>query len=209
MQPCFANSTKGDQSGGKWTLPVALLTVDKLHTFRVTVSKASSTDARTGYLEVTLTPRPAQVPIPTGRIERLCGSSCSSRHSSDSPLSLLLKLDPGFEAAQVAWQSDQISNISSTTAQLTLQPKQLPTTDSITVTAVMTFNGMAGSTSIAVPLNSKPSCRASEQALQSSATLAAKCVDTSNTSVVFPTASFTSSASNYQDTDKLRYARDA
>lgn len=209
LQPCFGNSTTGDQSNGKWTLPAALLIVDKLHSFAVTVSKASATDTRTGTNTISLTPRLAQLPIPTGSIQRLCGGMCSPKHSTDSPLSLLLKLAPGFEAATVAWRSDQIANISTTALQLTLQPQQLPTTDSLTVTASMTLNQVTGSTSITVPLNSRPACGTTQQGSQSKTSAAGGCADVSSTSDVFPTASFTSSASSYQDTDKLRWALDS
>lgn len=204
MQPCFVNSTTGNQSNGKWAIPVSLLTVDKLHSFTVTVSKACPTDTRTGSNAITLTPKLAQLPFPTGTIQRLYGGTCSPRHSTDNPPSLLLKLDPGFEKAAVAWWSDQIANIGSTALQLTLQPQQLPTTDSITVTATMTLNQVTGSTFITVPLNSRPSCSTTQQASQSSTSAAGGCAVVSSTSDVFPAASFTTSASNYQDTDKLR-----
>lgn len=206
VQPCFRNSSIGEQSGGKWTFPAALLDADVLHTFTVVISKAqqgSLADTRTASAQVTLVPRPAQLPIPTGSIKRPCaGEGCSSsRHPADYPLKLVLELDQGFDAAKVTyqWHSDQVASINSTEQQLVLQPEQLTDKNSLKIGVVMTLDGETGSTSITVPINAKPRCAAGGQG-----DAPAQCLIISNTSDVFDTASFTVSASNYYDNDKLR-----
>jgi hypothetical protein len=217
--PCFSGSSWGDINGGRWELPASLLTVDKLHTFKVTVSKVSGLDTRLQTDAISITPRAAQLPIPTGRINRLCGkgnsagnaaanaaASCPDKHNSDGPLSLQLKLDAGFEAAAVTWQSPQLPNLASTAGsalQLNLQPSDLKDLSSITVVAVMSLNGQNGTTETTVRLNAKPACRASEQALSSSDTLAAKCLTVETISDTYGSAKFVVNAQAYQDDASL------
>lgn len=214
-----SNTSWGDISNGRWELPAALLSNDKLHTFRVTVSKAVASDTRSASADISLTPRPAEIPIPTGKLQRLCGKAssnaasgaaasagCPAKHNSDLPLSLLLKVDAGFEQAAVAWQSDQV-NLSTTagSTQLTLQPSQLQAAgSSITVVAVVSLGGQTGSTSMTVPLNSKPACRSSVQAMSSSNSLAANCMEVTELSNEYGNAAFIVSAQDYQDDSALR-----
>lgn len=214
--PCFSGSSWGDISGGRWELPAALLTVDKLHTFKVTVSKVSGMDTRSQTDSVSITPRPAQLPIPTGRIIQLCGkgnaagnaaAACPDKHNSDGPLSLQLKLDAGFEAAAVSWQSPQLPNLASTagsTLQLTLQPQDMKGLSSVTAVAVMSLAGKNGTTEATVRLNAKPACRASAQALNSSETLAAKCLQVETVSDTYGSAEFAVNAQAYQDDGTLK-----
>jgi hypothetical protein len=215
--PCFSGSKWGDINGARWELPASLLAVDKLHTFKVTVSKVSGVDTRSDTDEISLTPRPAQLPIPTGRITQLCvrgnsgnvasSGNCPDKHNSDGPLSLQLKLNAGFEAAVVTWQSPQLPNLTSTAGsalQLTLQPGDLKGLSSISVKAVMTLNGQSGSTEETVRLNAKPACRMSAQALDSSNTLAARCLEVETISDTYGSAAFTVNAQAYQDDGKLK-----
>jgi hypothetical protein len=205
--PCFSGSSWGDINGGRWELPASLLTVDKLHTFKVTVTKVSGADARSQTDAVSITPRLAQLPIATGRILRQCGkANCPDKHNSDGPLSLQLKLDAGFEAAAVAWQSPQLPKLASnaaTSLQLTLQPQDLIGLSSITVVAAMSLNGQVGTTEQTIKLNAKPTCKASEQALNSSETLAAKCLEVTTISDTYGSAEFTVNAQAYQDDGTL------
>lgn len=218
--PCFSGSSWGDINGARWELPASLLAVDKLHTFRVTISKVSGVDSRSDTDEISLTPRPAQLPIPTGRIIQLCSrgnsasnaatsasGTCPDKHNSDGPLSLQLKLNAGFEAAAVTWQSPQLANLTSTAGtslQLTLQPQELKGLSSITVKAMMTLSGRSGSTEETVRLNDKPTCRMSAQALISSGTLAARCLEVETISDTYGSAAFTVNAQAYQDDGKLK-----
>ncbi|KAF8072463.1 olpB [Scenedesmus sp. PABB004] len=221
--PCFANASHGDVSAGgaRWQLPAALLEPDRRHTFSVTVTKAAPGDARSSSAELTITPRPAALPIPTGRVSRLCGGraagaggaaagGCAARHGADAPLSLLLRADPGFEAAAVTWHSEQVAALAGGAAggaQLTLAPGDLPAAGSVTIVAALSLNGMAGSTSITVPLNQPPACGKAAPAPPGGGGPAPppRCLELSATNGTFGSATFTASAGAFQDEGPLSF----
>lgn len=193
--PCFANVSRGELVGGgaRWILPLPLLEQDIAHTFRMILGKASSGDARSAAAELTMTPRSPVLPIPTGRLSRLCGraggvpgsaaaalvaalasntaTACPQRHGVDAPLSLLLRLDAGFESANITWLSEQVPSLAAPgtlgtpavagSAQLTLPASELPPSGGfVLVTALLSYAGINGSTTLSVPLNSAPTCGA-------------------------------------------------
>jgi hypothetical protein len=68
----------------------------------------------------------------------------------------------------------------------------------------MTLNGQSGSTEDTVRLNAKPACRMSAQALASSDTLAAGCLEVETIRDTYGSAAFTVNAQAYQDDGKLK-----
>lgn len=194
--PCFAGTDYGEQSGLIWTLKASLLTPNLLHTFKVTVSKGSGAGARTASALLSLTPLPRASRIPTGRIVRQCsGSQCSKAHNTDTPLTLTLVPDAGFEAASVTWQSDQVAGQDlGTSTDLRIPPNKLPPAGALVIKAVLTLpSGETASTPITVPVNGKPSCGLS------------KCLLVKTVSDTFPGATFALEATGFvDDQDALR-----
>lgn len=202
-QPCFANSTRGEQQGAKWRIPAELLGVDKWHTFKVTVTKGTGADGRSSSTSIRIRPREAKQKIPTGRILRVCGrDECPPRHSTDAPLSLALRLDPGSESATFLWKSDQMSLTAPgaappTSRDLLLTPILLPGSGAASISVQLSMGNVSSTVSIQVPLNAKPQCTGTVDGVTS-------CLQITNNSDIFPGASFTASAVGFTDDGSLR-----
>jgi hypothetical protein len=81
-------------AGATWTFPASLLEgVDKVHTFKVTVSKGG----RSATAQIDIIPKAAEVP--SGNLMRVCsGGSCPQKHRPQAPLTL--QLLPSAEGEQ-------------------------------------------------------------------------------------------------------------
>lgn len=150
-------------------------------------SRASSTSTTISVVDGTL-------PIPTGRILRRCGGTCPPKHSSDEPLSLSLQLDAGYEAATITWSGPASAAISGTGRDLTVSSLPQSLGSSLTVNAALSLGSQNGSTSITVPLNFKPACRA----MPCLTLVAAKDLAGVNKDI-FPTAAFVATAAGIED----------
>lgn len=161
--PCFSGSDRGQQSGATWSLPVSLLGLDVAHTFTVTVSKGEGDNMRSASATLTMTPRTSKVPLPTGRLLRLCAGDCPEQHSVDEPLSLQLLLDAGAETAAIEWQSASVylGDADNKTA-VVIPTSQLPQGGSLVVSVrlsdVVKDQAVSSVTSLVVPLNAPPAC---------------------------------------------------
>lgn len=191
--PCFSGKAYGTQTGLSWSIPASLLAVDKKHTFTAKISKA---DGRSDAASVVITPKAAA--IPTGRIQRVCATpTCPLSHSADAPLSLSVTLDSTSADAAIAWKSDQLAGISSNDGKsdINIAAAALPTSGSVTVTAVLTKAGLSSQTSTTVPINGGPVCASTP------------CLAVTTVSDTFPGATFNAVPANFQDDDStpLRY----
>jgi hypothetical protein len=195
--PCFSGGARGQQSGATWSLPASLLGLDVAHIFTVTVSKGEGETLRSASASLSMTPRTSSVPLPTGRLLRLCGGDCPEQHSVDEPLSLQLLLDAGAETAAIEWSSTAVylGGADNKTA-LTIPASELPKGGSLVVSVrlsdVVHDKAVSSLTSLVVPLNAPPAC-----SLGSGAT---DCITIAplgdNT---FPDAAFAMTASGFVD----------
>jgi len=185
--PCFSGTSVGTQSGLTWSIPGSLLASGVKHTFTATVSKSGRQDAASVVL------RPTTAAIPTGRIQRVCAAAaCPLKHSADAPLSLSMVADSGSANAKVAWKSDQVTGINSNDGKwdINIPAALLPTSGSVTVTAVLTMGDLKSETSITVPINGKPVCGKTP------------CLGVTTGSDTFPGATFSAAPANFQDDDE-------
>lgn len=189
--PCFSGTSVGTQSGLTWSIPGSLLASGVKHTFTATVSKSDGVDTRRDAASVVL--RPTTAAIPTGRIQRVCAAAaCPLKHSADAPLSLSMVADSGSANAKVAWKSDQVTGINSNDGKwdINVPAALLPTSGSVTVTAVLTMGDLKSETSITVPINGKPVCGKTP------------CLGVTIGSDTFPGATFSAAPANFQDDDE-------
>ncbi|KAG2452484.1 hypothetical protein HYH02_002723 [Chlamydomonas schloesseri] len=227
--PCFAGAAQGDSASvpGVWAIPAGLLSDGKSHTITVTVSKevAAGASALEAVASITVRPRSADVPFPKGVLARACSAAaCSAPHPTDTPLTVTLTLEPGYEAAAVDWSSPELSPAAAAALPglvtapgttpavrvLTLPAALLPgNRASITLAVNMSLGGGASSmNTTTIPLNSAPSCSlAAADAAASDAVANAGCLRLDLLDATFPTAAVAVHAVGWLDgqDSQLRY----
>ncbi|PNH03785.1 hypothetical protein TSOC_010116, partial [Tetrabaena socialis] len=229
--PCFSGAAQGDQaaSPGVWALPAGLLTNGKTHTITVRVSKqvAAGAPLLQATASLTFRPRSASEPFPRGALARQCAAAaaCAAPHSTDKPLTVRLKLGSSYTAAAVTWASAELATLASLTVAthasdasipagthlLTIPAAALPTNRaSLTLTANLLLNGIAGEAILTVPLNGAPYCALSNatNSTTDAAAAAAGCLGLETLDDAYPTAAIMLRAQGWaddSDSQQLRY----